>query len=264
MHRRVLQRMGWIEASLRFAGQFASGEKAGYMDRFGVGAAQVSHDQGRFVQEFNKRSRAVLIEVATGKLSIVEGTRLPPDPVFKIPRMAEWLEVAIPSSFLRVESARRAEPDILTLRSVVVAIRERKPLEVVYLSRSSGRSRRVISPHVIVDVADRLHLRGYDHARNRFSDFVLSRIEESRDAVPPIPFVRPDRDENWQRFVRIEICAHTGLVGERLQGVIRDFGLDEGGGRQVRQRAAVAPYLVDQPADAALGFASPVSIRILE
>jgi predicted DNA-binding transcriptional regulator YafY len=112
--------------------------------------------------------------------------------------------------------------------------------------------------------ADRLHLRGYDHARNRFSDFVLSRIEESRPAASDAPFVRPDRDEDWRRFVQIEICAHPELVGERLQGVIQDFGLDKGGSRQVRQRAAVAGYLVDQPTDAALGFASPVSVRILE
>jgi hypothetical protein len=48
------------------------------------------------------------------------------------------------------------------------------------------------------------------------------------------------------------------------QGVIRDFGLDEGGSRQIRRRAAVARYLVDQPADATLGFASPVSVRIIE
>jgi hypothetical protein len=257
--------MGWIEASLRFAGQFASGEKAAYMDRFGVGAGQASHDQGRFAQEVNKRCGAVLIEVARGKLNIVEGSKLPPEPVFEIPRMAEWLEVALgPSFFLRVESARRREPAILTLRSVIVAIRERKPLEIVYLSRSSGRSRKVISPHVIVDVADRLHLRGYDHARNRFSDFVLSRIEETRPATAAIPFIRPDRDEDWRRLVRIEIRAHAELVGERLQSVIRDFGLDEEGSRQVRRRAAVARYLVDQPTDAALGFASPVSVRILE
>jgi predicted DNA-binding transcriptional regulator YafY len=263
MHRRVLQRMGWIEASLRFAGRFASGEKAAYMDRFGVGSAQVSQDQGRFTQELNKRCGAILSEVARGKLKIVESAKLPAEPVFEMPRMTEWLEVAMGSAFLRVESARRAEPDILTLRAIVVAIRERVPLEILYLSRSSGKSRRVISPHVIVDVVDRLHLRGYDHAQNRFSDFVLSRIEESRPA-PDIPFVRPDRDEDWRRLVWIEICAHAELVGERRRGVMRDFGLNEAGSRQVRRRAAVARYLVDQPADAMAGFASPVSIRIVE
>lgn len=263
MHRRVQQRLGWIEASLRFAGRFASGEKAAYMDRFGIGPAQVSHDQSRFAQEFNKQCGAALLDVAEGKLRIAKGARLPAEPVFEMPRMAEWLEVAMGRLFLRVESARRTEPDGLTLRSVVVAIREKLPLEVVYLSRSSGRSRRVISPHVIIDVADRLHLRGYDHMRNRFSDFVLSRIVESRSA-PDTRFVGPDRDEEWQRFVRIEICVHAELGGERLQGVIRDFGLDDRGRRQVRRRAAVARYLVDQPADAALGFASPVTVRILE
>lgn len=259
----MLQRMGWIEANLRFAGRFTSVEKAAYMDRFGVGPAQVSHDQGRFAQAFNKDRGAILIEVAQGKLSLVKGAQLPLEPVFEMPRMTEWLEVAMGRSFLRVESVHRAEPDLLILRSAVVAVREKVPLEVVYLSRTSGRSRRVISPHVIVDVADRLHLRGYDHARNRFADFVLSRIEASRPTTG-IHFIGPDRDEDWRRLVPIEIRARAELLGEQRQGVIQDFGLDEGGSRQARPRAAVARYLVDQPGDAALGFASPVSVRILE
>lgn len=267
MHRRVLQRMGWIEASLRFAGRFESGEKAAYMDRFGVGVAQVSHDQAWFAEEFNRRSGASVIEIQKGKPCIVQSARLPFEPVFTMPSVTEWLQVTLGSSFHRVEAVRRAEPDPLILRSVVVAIRERTPLDIVYLSRSSGQSRRVVSPHVIVDVVDRLHLRAYDHARNRFSDFVLSRIQESRRADRSVSFVHPDRDEDWRRHVTIEIRAHADLDGERLQGVLRDFGLDERGRRSLKQRAAVAPYLVDEPADepreTASGFDSPVSVHIL-
>lgn len=264
MHRRVLQRMGWIEACLRFAGRFASGEKAAYMDRFGVGPAQVSHDQVWFVQEFSRGSGLPVIEVDKGKLRVIRSHELPPEPIFKMPSMTEWLQITMGSSFHRVESAHRAEPDPSILRSVIVAIREKAPLDIVYLSRTSGKSRRVVSPHVIVDVADRLHLRAYDHARNRFSDFVLSRIQDSGPANSGVSFVRSDLDEGWHRRVTIEICAHAGLDEDRLQGVIRDFKLDGRGRRSLKQRAAVASYLVDEPTDATSGFASPVTVRVLE
>lgn len=128
MHPRLLQRMGWIEASLRFAGRFASGEKAAYMDRFAVGPAQVSHDQGRFVREFNSRYRATVVEVAAGKLSVIQNVRLSPEPVFEVPSVTEWLQVALGSSFHRVMPVQRAEPNPSILRSIVVAIRERRPL----------------------------------------------------------------------------------------------------------------------------------------
>jgi hypothetical protein len=207
VHRRLLQRMGWIEASLRFAGQFASGEKAAYMGYFEVGPAQVSQDQERFVLEFNSRSGASVIEVQRGKLCIVGSTGLPLEPIFTLPNARDWLQVALRSAFHRIESLRRAEPDPVILRSIVVAVRKKMPLDIIYLSRTSGRSRRIISPHVVVDVVDRLHLRGYDHGRNRFSDFVLSRIQESRLADPSVAFVRADRDDEWRRYVTLEVCA---------------------------------------------------------
>jgi hypothetical protein len=254
--------MGWIEASLRFAGQFASGEKKAYMDRFGLGPGQVSSDQAHFAQEFNERYGSIVVEVGKGKLNIVQSTGLPPLPAFEMPSMTEWLQVMMGSAFLKVDSARRAEPSPTVLHSVVTAIRKRMPLDIVYLSRSSGKSRRIVSPHVIVDVAERLHLRGYDHARNRFSDFVLSRIQESGLADAGISFVPPDRDEEWRRRVTIEVRAYADLDGDRLQAVIQDFGLNVQASRLLQHRAALARYLIDMPMDPNSGFASPVSVRI--
>lgn len=263
MHRRVLRRMGWIEASLRFAGRFASGEKAAYMDRFGISTAQTSHDQNRFAQGFNTVCGTCVVEVTKGKLCVSLDAMMPPAPVFEMPGITEWLQAVMGSSFYYVEPARRTDPHPSVLSAIVVAIRKRVPLDIVYLSRSSGMSRRIVSPHVIIDVADRLHLRAYDHVKNRFSDFVMSRIQESGPVPPDTPFVPSDQDKDWKKYVEVEIRAHVDLNGDRLQGVIRDFGLDEQGRRFFRQRAAVAPYLVDEPVNSASGFTSPISVRIL-
>jgi len=254
--------MGWIEASLRIAGRFESGEKAAYMDHFGLSPAQASQDQKAFVQEFNRLAGASVIDVTKRKLVVARISLLPPDPVFPIPNVVEWLSAALSSSFYRVQPVQRADPDLMILRSVVEAVREKFPLDIVYRSRSSGRSRKVVSPHVIVDVVDRLHARAYDHTRNEFSDFVLSRIEDSRPANPDVSFVHADKDEAWRRHVTIDVRAKPDLDGERLQAVLKDFGLDQQGSRSLKQRAAVAYYLVNDPDEIALGFGSPVVISI--
>lgn len=259
---RLLQRMGWIEASLRIAGRFESGERAAYIDRFGLSPAQASHDQQAFVQEFNRRVGASVIEVEKRKIFVARTAAFPSEPVFPIPDVVEWLSDALGSSFYRVRPVHRAHPDCMILRSVVAAIRGGYPLEIVYWSRSSGKSRKVISPHVIVHVVDRLHARAYDHTRNEFSDFVLSRIEDSRPADPNVSFVHADKDEAWRRHVTIEVRAKPGLDGERLQGVLKDFGLDQRGRRSLKQRAPIAPYLVNEPEEIAPGFGSPVVISI--
>jgi hypothetical protein len=72
--------MAWIEASLHFAGRFASGEKAAYMARFGVEPAQVSQDQALFARELNKRLEAPIVEVDKGRLGITPGGQLPFSP----------------------------------------------------------------------------------------------------------------------------------------------------------------------------------------
>jgi predicted DNA-binding transcriptional regulator YafY len=109
---------------------------------------------------------------------------------------------------------------------------------------------------VIVDAAERLHVRAYDHTRGRFADFVLSRILECSPAGETVSFVSNRQDDVWHRYEKVAIRADPALAGERLMAVVRDFGLDEVGQRLLKVRAAVTRYLADEPR----GFSSPVSV----
>lgn len=259
MQARIRQRMGWIEASLRFSGRFGVAEKSGYMKHFGIATGQVSLDQAEFAVQFNESCGAAVVRHQKGKLALAAAASLPPQSVFDLPRMTEWLAAVMGAHFHKVESIKRAEPEPLIFRSVIHAIWSKSPLDIVYLSRSSGRSRKYVSPHVIVDAAERLHVRAYDHARGRFTDFVMSRILECASAGKAVNFVSNRQDAAWHRYEALAIKADPALEGDELMAVMRDFGLSAGGERLLKARAAVARYLADEPR----GFPSPVSVVLL-
>ena len=68
-------------------------------------------------------------------------------------------------------------PDGDMLAQVTRAIYRRKVLEIKYLSLSSGYKTRQIAPHALVDNGKRWHVLAFDRENDRFSDFVINRIQ---------------------------------------------------------------------------------------
>ncbi len=91
MQAKIRQRMGWIEASLRFSGRFGAAEKAGYMKHFGIGTGQVSLDQVEFIKRFNEICGMAAVLHQKGKLVLAVPASLPHKPVFDLPHMTDWL-----------------------------------------------------------------------------------------------------------------------------------------------------------------------------
>jgi len=145
----------------------------------------------------------------------------------------------------------------MVVREVVLAILRERPLSILYRSRKSPEGvQHLISPHTIVDVAGRYHVRAFDHHSGRWSDFVMTRMEW---ALPASVLDRglhrkKSSDLNWAAMTSIEIRAK---IEERNQAVARDFGLDEDFRRVERTRVALAPYLVDPDED----FSHPVEVH---
>ncbi|MDD5037552.1 MAG: hypothetical protein PHE55_22720 [Methylococcaceae bacterium] len=50
------------------------------------------------------------------------------------------------------------------------------PVQTCYLSLSSGERERVIVPNTLADNGLRWYVRAFEQERNRFSDFVLTRL----------------------------------------------------------------------------------------
>lgn len=254
------RRFPWIEASLRYAGRFGVPEKKAYRHRFDLTDGMISRDQDTFRRLFNERFGASVVIKERGRLRLDDATRLPVEPVFPpLPEMREWLGVVLGPRFERVPPILRAEPPDMILRQIVQAIDERRPLRFTYQPRRGGKGERVVSPHVIVDIVGRLHLRGWDHGRNAPRDFVLSRILSIGRQVESQGYVEQAKDPDWNCYVTLEICLREG---EELAAVSPDYQLDDSGRATRRVRKAHVRYLVDGEAQLKNGeLRPPVIVR---
>lgn len=131
-------------------------------------------------------------------------------------------------------------PHFAVLARLTRAIHAGAPVQISYLSLSSGASRRKIVPVALADNGSRWHVRAYDRSRQRFSDFVLTRIT----GVKPLQD-RPEAhetlvaDEQWNRIVDLELVPHPGLV--HPEAIVVDYGMTEDVLR-LKVRAALAGY----------------------
>ena len=138
---------------------------------------------------------------------------------------------------------------------IVRAILEKRHIIFDYHGRD-GPSRREVSPHTVVYVADRLHLRGWDHNRGAPRDFVMTRIRWVKLGTKAAFYDRTE-DHEWSERVWIEVSPKPGEDREALR---LDYGLNpEVGDRALyRIRRAHLIYLLDEGEG---GVAAPVIVR---
>lgn len=134
-------------------------------------------------------------------------------------------------------------PNIDILAAITRAIHNKVPLEITYLSISSGNSKREIVPFALVDNGLRWHVRAFDRARERFSDFVINRIASTKPTqnTASSPHERKEADKQWNRIVEMEIVPHPGL--EHPEAISLEYGMVDDL-LNVEVRAAVAGYLL--------------------
>jgi len=261
--KRAAHRFGWIEASLRYVGEF---DKKAYAARFRLGAPQISLDQREFLEawheEIDRREldRDIVLQpdhlvIEKGRLVIRHA--LPIDPVFDVPTMTDWLRSsAIP--FREVQAFRRVDPEPRLLRLICDAIRNRWSVRIDYVSLTSGRSSRFISPHALVDSAGRLHVRAFDHLRNEHRDFVLSRIVDIRVLQGAPDYIGAEMDRAWEEEEVLRITVNPELSEEQKEIIRLDYGIPEEMAREIRAPRALAFYIRADVTGPGLGYVAPV------
>jgi predicted DNA-binding transcriptional regulator YafY len=132
-------------------------------------------------------------------------------------------------------------PRLDELAVVTRAIFRKRVLEVTYVSLSSGKMDRQIVPHALVDNGQRWHVRAYDRANNRFSDFVITRMSKAAilNGNSVASHEKASADEQWSRIVELRLIPHPKL--RHKAAVEADFGM-RSGALLVKCRAAVAGY----------------------
>lgn len=132
--------------------------------------------------------------------------------------------------------------DLDVLGTVTRSLCAKKALRITYLSLSSGSKRREIVPVALADNGLRWHVRAYDRDRQRFSDFVLTRIAKASELEEPVAeHEMLGADEQWVRIVDLELAPHPDIAWPKA--VEADYGMSEGVLR-VKTRAALAGYVL--------------------
>ncbi len=133
-------------------------------------------------------------------------------------------------------------PNIDVLATITRSLCAKRPVRIKYLSLTSGPKRRDIVPVALADNGLRWHVRAFDRERNRFADFVLTRIEYARESDDD---AREDEllgaDEQWARIVELELVPHPGIAWPKA--VEADYAMRDGALR-IKTRAALAGYVL--------------------
>lgn len=125
------------------------------------------------------------------------------------------------------------------------AIYQHKPVTITYSSMHSLRKEtREIVPFAFVDNGQRWHVRAYDRKNQRFSDFVLLRIENA-NILPGFAqdHETPEQDTQWSRYVEAEVVPHPRLSETEQRIVASEFQM-KNGVYFLRERAAVIGYVL--------------------
>ncbi|WP_141117961.1 WYL domain-containing protein [Leisingera sp. JC1] len=115
----------------------------------------------------------------------------------------------------------------VTVKAVVQAINTESALLCEYASISSGsNSERTLSPTALVSDGHRWHIRAYHFEKQRFGDYVLTRMSRAR--VAPLPDQPVPADDEWADSVTIEFSPARALNGWRRAQLEHEYEMKSG------------------------------------
>ncbi len=236
------ERLAFLELRAFFTGELRRGDIEA---RFGIKPAAASRDLGLYR------------EIAPGNLDYDQTSRcyrptadFKPVNEFHPERVLAWLLQGFGDGLdLGLKQATPCEgpgqlvkPDMAVLGVITRAMGAKKALRISYLSLSSGAKKREIVPVALADNGLRWHVRGYDRERQRFSDFVLTRIAKAQEIDGEVAECELlPSDEQWARMVDMELVPHPGI--KQPKAIEADYGL-EAGVLKIKARAALAGYVL--------------------
>ncbi len=134
-------------------------------------------------------------------------------------------------------------PDIFIVARLVQAILNKKAVNVIYTSLSSGSGARDLVPHSIIDNGLRWHVRAFDRKSQSFRDFVITRVSKVT-IKEDVTESHEDKleDNQWMRMMSLQLVPHPKNV-QHPTAIQMDYGMDKGV-LELNVRAALVGYLL--------------------
>lgn len=141
-------------------------------------------------------------------------------------------------------SIKNIEPHLANIYSVFRSIHLGNNVDVDYISRSSGKTSRLIAPHSLIKTGCFAYVRAFDHLSGEFRSFKLNRIIGSKHVnSKPIECERKNSDDEWNRDVRVVIAVNGNL--ENKEAIEFDYGLIDGKLEITIKKALLMYFLMD-------------------
>jgi hypothetical protein len=228
----VEHKLQFIEFRLFWEGHV---NRSDLIDKFSVSQNQASGDLNRYIalapdnMVYDKSGKTYLRSSSFSPLflkpdatqylsqvrSVAEGIVAPED---------AWIG-NFPAFDAAPSPARGIDP--VALRSIVIAIRRREAIHILYQSMSAPDPEwRWISPHALAFDGFRWHARSYCEKSGEFRDFVISRIMEARQTRPSVDTLASD--SAWNELVELHIGPHPALSPNQQRVVELDYGMNNG------------------------------------
>lgn len=213
--------------------------------RFGIKEAAATRD----FNKYNELAPKNLIYSPKFKAYVISDAFFP---AFKYstPRVLSTLAEGFGDALEQQESDLLCEsptlinpPKLSTISILSRAIVNSQVLNIGYNSLSSGSTNRDILPFALVDNGLRWHIRAWDRRRERFTDFVVTRIEKPKVVAQeqPMPHELPDKDVQWNKKLVLELIPHPRI--KHSATIEKDYGM-RNGQKRISIRAAVAGYML--------------------
>lgn len=134
-------------------------------------------------------------------------------------------------------------PDIFIVARLVQATVNKKAVNIIYTSLSSGSGAREIVPHSIVDNGLRWHVRAFDRKSSSFRDFVITRISKATLIEAEVNRGEDKLDDHqWMRMMPLRLVSHPENI-KHPTAIELDYSMNDGM-LELNVRAAMAGYLL--------------------
>jgi hypothetical protein len=242
----VEKRLKFLEFRLGWEGKL---RRADLIDLFDISAQQASADIAKYHEiapENLTYDGSAKTYVATASFHPVLGNTESIDYLGRLRSIADgqlalsdsWLGSTPPVAIVPT-LARRVDAE--ALRTVLLAIRERLAIHVLYQSLSREEPAwRWLAPHALAFDGFRWHARAWCHLRQAFQDFIFARMQSVGETRPDD--TDASRDLGWHRMVTLRIGPHPGLSPASKRAIELDYGMVNGE-LAVETRACFSFYL---------------------
>lgn len=239
------ERLAYIEFRLYFLGRVGRGD---LMGRFGGAPAGATRDFSLYKElapdntEFDSTSKTYVIR--EGFVPIFEHI-----PERVLTALSQGFgdgvnQVSGPLITCEMPVALN-RPQLNVLAPITRAIHLGKAVKLKYYSSTSGASERELVPFAMATDGLRWHTRAFDRKKQRFGDFVISRMSDvgviHGDTLAKHEL--PANDIQWNRVVELDLIPHPDRRYPDM--VKKDYGMEDGV-LHLKLRAAMAGYILRQ------------------